>query len=152
MTLLSCVDQSVIKNNYFHTNARSSWFSPTSIHHKFLYNTLHTHIPSSIRTRHAPQVHSTSWGGETPDWDLEPYTSDEETEQDIQNELFPPEGKDEGPQFVVQNALALVLLGSLALASINVLLKLGTIAFALVSAAFRYTVVGIFVLILLVLF
>ena len=92
-----------------------------------------------------------SWGGEAPDWDAEPSASDDELEDALEAEILGPEGGG-GPEFAFQNALASVLLAALALSVGNVLLKLGVVAFALVSTAFRYTAVGFLVLFLLALF
>lgn len=48
------------------------------------------------------------------------------------------------PEFVIENLLALVLIGLAALAVGNILLKLIIVACSLVSAAVRYTAIGIF--------
>lgn len=93
----------------------------------------------------------TSWGGEVPDWDLEPYASDEELEDEIEAEVLGPGGGG-GPEFLFQNALAAVLLATLALSVGNILFKLVVVAFALVSTAFRYSAVGLLVIFLLALF
>jgi len=92
-----------------------------------------------------------SWGGEVPDWDFEPYSSDEEFENDIEAEILGPDGGG-GSEFAFQNALAAGLLVALAMSIGNVLLKLIVVAFALVSTAFRYTAVGFLVLFILALF
>lgn len=54
------------------------------------------------------------------------------------------------PEFVIENVLALVLIGLAALALGNILLKLVIVAYSLVSAAVRYTVVGMFLIAVLV--
>ena len=56
------------------------------------------------------------------------------------------------PEFVIENVLALVLVGLAALALGNILLKLAIVAYSLVSAAVRYTIVGMFLAALLILF
>ena len=93
-----------------------------------------------------------SWGGELPDartdWDVPPCDSDAEVEEELDAELdvFGPSG------FGFQNALATVLLAALALSLANVLLKLAVVAFALISAAFRYSVIGILAIVILAMF
>lgn len=57
-----------------------------------------------------------------------------------------------GPEFFVQNALALVLLAALLFSSGAVLYKLAVVGFALVSAAVRYSFVAILLVILLTVF
>lgn len=54
------------------------------------------------------------------------------------------------PEFVIENVLALVLIGLAALALGNVLLKLVIVAYSLISAAVRYTVVGVMLIAVLV--
>lgn len=51
---------------------------------------------------------------------------------------------------MIENVLALVLIGLAALALGNILLKLVIVAYSLVSAAVRYTVVGMFLIAVLV--
>lgn len=53
---------------------------------------------------------------------------------------------------VVQNGVAAILLGALGLAAANILVKVGVIAFALVSVAVRYSVIGILLVVLVCLF
>ena len=53
------------------------------------------------------------------------------------------------PEFVVENVLALVLVGLAALAVGNILLKLLIVCYSLVAAAVRYTAVGLFLAVLL---
>jgi hypothetical protein len=56
------------------------------------------------------------------------------------------------PEFIAENLLALVLIGLAALALGNLLLKLAIVAYALISAGVRYTVVGIILALLLTAF
>lgn len=51
---------------------------------------------------------------------------------------------------MIENVLALVLIGLAALALGNVLLKLVIVAYSLISAAVRYTVVGVMLIAVLV--
>lgn len=94
-----------------------------------------------------------SWGGELPDWELEPYDSEEEIEDELEASVLSPEsgGGGGGGEFGFQNVLAAVLLGALALSFGNIFLKLGVVVFALVSAAFRYTSIGFLVIVILAL-
>ena len=93
-----------------------------------------------------------SWGGEAPDWELEPYDSNEEIEDELEASVLSPEsGGGGGGEFAFQNVLAAVLLGAFALSMGNILLKLGVVVFALVSAAFRYTTIGFLVIVILAL-
>ena len=93
-----------------------------------------------------------SWGGELPDWELEPYDSVEEFEDELEASVLSPEGSNGGGgEFAFQNVLAAVLLGALALSCGNILLKLGVVVFALVSAALRYTTVAFLVIVILAL-
>lgn len=93
-----------------------------------------------------------SWGGELPDWELDPYCSDDEVEEDVDAAVFGGGDGDGGGGFEFQNGLAAVLIGALALAVGNVLFKLGVVAAALIGAAFRYTAVGFIVVVLIALF
>jgi hypothetical protein len=96
-----------------------------------------------------------SWGGEVPDWELEEYDSEQEIENELEASVLSPEsggGGGGGGEFAFQNVLAAVLLGALALSMGNILLKLGVVAFALISAAFRYTSIAFLVIVLLALF
>lgn len=96
-----------------------------------------------------------SWGGELPDariddeWAVPLYDSDAEIEEEVDAESLNAFGP---PGFGFQNALATVLLAALALSLLNVLLKLAVVAFALVSAAFRYSVIGILAIVILAIF
>jgi len=93
-----------------------------------------------------------SWGGELPDWELEPYDSDEEIEDELEASVLSPEsGGGGGGEFAFQNVLAAVLLGALALSFGNLILKLGVVVFALVSAAFRYTSIAFLTIVILAL-
>jgi hypothetical protein len=94
-----------------------------------------------------------SWGGELPDWELEPYDSEDEIEDELEASVLSPEsgGGRGGGEFAFQNVLAAVLLGALALSFANILLKLGVVVFALVSAAIRYTSIGFLVIVILAL-
>ena len=70
--------------------------------------------------------------------------------QATQTKSYPsslPQGRD--PEFLVQNALALVLIALVALSVGNILLKLAIVAYSLVAAGVRYTVIGIFLGLLL---
>lgn len=99
-----------------------------------------------------------SWGGEVPDWELDPASSDgeeEEEDPEVAGVLHPdePDGyQGGGPEFAVQNVLAAVLLGALALSFGSVVLKLVVVGLALVSAAFRYTALGLLLFVLLAYF
>lgn len=93
-----------------------------------------------------------SWGGEVPDWELEPHSSDDEIEEELDAAVFGGGNGDDGEGFEFQNALAAVLIGALFLALGNVLIKLGIVAAALVAAAFRYTAVGFVVVVIIALF
>lgn len=94
-----------------------------------------------------------SWGGELPDWEIEPYSSTEEIEDDLEASVL---GSDDdgggGAEFAFQNVLAAVLIGALALSLGNVLLKLCIVAAALISAAFRYSAIGFLIIVILALF
>ena len=96
-----------------------------------------------------------SWGGEVPDWDLEPYSSSAEVEDELEAAIL---GSDEdgggggGSDFAFQNILAAVLIGALALSLGTVLFKLGIVITALISAAFRYSTIGILIIVILALF
>ena len=57
-----------------------------------------------------------------------------------------------GSDFAFQNILAAVLIGALALSLGNVLFKLGIVITALISAAFRYSTIGILIIVILALF
>lgn len=92
-----------------------------------------------------------SWGGEAPDWELKPYDSDAELEEELDSSVLPPDGEG-SPQFAFQNALAAALLAAIVLSVGNILLKLAVVAFALISAAFRYTAIGFLVIFILALF
>ena len=96
-----------------------------------------------------------SWGGEIPDWGEDSSDEDEdsvdvidESDEDI---IVLPEGY-EAPEFFVQNALAAVLLGALVLAGGNLMFKLVLVGVALISAALRYSIIGILVICLLAFF
>mmetsp|Transcript_2933 Transcript_2933/g.5969 ORF Transcript_2933/g.5969 Transcript_2933/m.5969 type:complete len:134 (-) Transcript_2933:1728-2129(-) len=52
-------------------------------------------------------------------------------------------------EYRIQSVVAIFLLGALGLSAANVLLKIGVIAFALVSVAVRYTIIGILLVVLL---
>lgn len=52
----------------------------------------------------------------------------------------------------MENVLATVLIGLAALAAGNILLKLAIVAYSLISAAVRYTVIGIFLAVVLICF
>lgn len=52
-------------------------------------------------------------------------------------------------EYRIQSVVAVFLLGALGLSAANVLLKVGVIAFALVSVAVRYTIIGILLVVLL---
>jgi hypothetical protein len=91
-----------------------------------------------------------SWGGEAPDWELQPYDSDAEVEEELDASVLPPDGEG-STQFAFQNALAAALLAAIVLSVGNIVVKLAVVAFALVSAAFRYTAVGFFVIFILAL-
>lgn len=56
------------------------------------------------------------------------------------------------PEFIVENVLATALLTLAALAAAFVVLKLLIVLYSLISAAFRYTVVGVFLVVALVAF
>ena len=98
-----------------------------------------------------------------PDWtesDQENMenSSDEnttETEQEdpgYEDDMLPlPEAKGT-PENIIQNALAVVLLIALGLAGGNLIFKLLLVGIALISAALRYSVIGILVIFLLALF
>lgn len=53
------------------------------------------------------------------------------------------------PEFVVENFLALILIALCTLAAANIALKLLIVAYALLAAGVRYTVVGLFLAVLL---
>ena len=56
------------------------------------------------------------------------------------------------PEYYLQNGLALALIALLGLSFGNILLKLIFVAYALLSAAFRYTVISLFIIVLFALF
>ena len=104
--------------------------------------------PNSVATR-AQQ----SWGGELQDWEIEPYSSDAEVEEDIEGYIL--DGDDAGGNgidFAVQNILAGLLLGALGLSIGSLLAKLAIVTAALVSAAFRYVAIGFLVILILAFF
>ncbi|PRW33294.1 hypothetical protein C2E21_7914 [Chlorella sorokiniana] len=74
---------------------------------------------------------------------------EEETDSDEDLDLFPEEAQGD-PEFIIENVLALVLIGLGALALGNVLLKLVIVAYSLVSAAVRYTIIGMFLAAMLI--
>ena len=49
---------------------------------------------------------------------------------------------------LVQNAVAVILLGALGLSAANILAKIGVITIALVSVAVRYSIIGILIVVL----
>jgi hypothetical protein len=112
-------------------------------------------LSSSSRRRRQQQALplNRSWGGELPDWELEPYDSDEEFEDELEASVLSPEsgGGGGGGEFAFQNVLAAFLLGALALSFGNIFFKLGVVVFALVSAALRYTSIGFLVIVILAL-
>ena len=73
--------------------------------------------PSPFRLQ-APSADRT-WGGELPDWDLEPYSSDAEVEDALEDSILSPElggdggGGEGSPEFAFQNILAALLLGAI---------------------------------------
>lgn len=56
------------------------------------------------------------------------------------------------PEFFLQNALALALLALLGLSFGRILFKLVFVGYALVAAAFRYTIVAILIIVLFAIF
>ncbi|KAL4423613.1 hypothetical protein ABPG77_009200 [Micractinium sp. CCAP 211/92] len=76
-------------------------------------------------------------------------SSDEEDEDDL--DLFPDEAKGD-PEFMVENVLATALLALAAVAAAFVMLKLLIVLYSLVSAAIRYTIVGVLLAVGLVAF
>lgn len=76
-------------------------------------------------------------------------SSDEEDEEDL--DLFPEEASGD-PEFLVENVLASALLVLAALAAAFVMLKLLVVLYSLVSAALRYTVVGVLLAVALLAF
>jgi hypothetical protein len=101
-----------------------------------------------------------SWGGELPDWALEPHASGDEDEEGFLADdaeasvLFPEDsgGGGGGPEFAAQNVLAAVLLAASALAAGSVTLKLVLVGAALAAAAFRYIAIGLLLLAALAIF
>ncbi len=53
------------------------------------------------------------------------------------------------PEFVVENLLALVLIGLCSLAAANIAFKLLFVSYALLAAGVRYTVIGLLLAVLL---
>lgn len=49
---------------------------------------------------------------------------------------------------LVQNALAVILLGALGLSAMNILAKIGVITIALISVAVRYSIIGILIVVI----
>lgn len=86
-----------------------------------------------------------SWASnEVPDWE-QPFSSNSD---DDELAYLEDPGKG-GPNFYIQNALAALLLGLFVISAGSVFWKLLVVGFALASAAFRYSVVSILILILL---
>lgn len=80
------------------------------------------------------------------DWDTVPDSDDDETS------IFPQQEEEAAPEFVVQNILAIAFIALLGLSFSNILIKLLFVTYALLSAAFRYTIVAILVIIIFALF
>ncbi|PSC69254.1 histone-lysine N-methyltransferase EZH2 [Micractinium conductrix] len=94
------------------------------------------------RCRQPSSGRDSGWGSpsaDTLDW---PASSGDSEDEDAELDLFPEESEGD-PEFVVENVLATALIALAVLAGGAILFKLLYIAYALISAAVRYTAVGI---------
>ncbi|KAI3431812.1 hypothetical protein D9Q98_010565 [Chlorella vulgaris] len=94
------------------------------------------------------------WGRKATDWAPPPrerlsWESESDYDSDEDLDLFPEEMHGD-PEFVAENVLALVLLAVCAVAASTLALKLLIVSYSLVAAGIRYTVVGLFLAVMLV--
>lgn len=104
------------------------------------------------RSRHRPAAGRDWAPGRLDDWQGGGGNSgDENEDEEDELDLFPDEATGD-PEFVIENVLATGLIGLSALALGLILFKLLIVAYALISAAVRYTVIGVLLAVALLVF